>query len=530
MNKKPLISVHNLSVTFQQGQEKVKAVQDISFDIHQGKTTAIVGESGSGKSVTALSLLNLNPEISCKTTGEIFYNTQNILTLNHQQLESIRGAKISMIFQEPMTSLNPLHRIEEQIAEAIDLHQNLSKIEMNKRIDELMMLVGLPDIAQKKKAYPHELSGGQRQRIMIAMALANNPDLLIADEPTTALDVTIQRQILDLLKDLQAKFGMAILIISHDMGVVKYMADDICVMQKGQIVEQNTAKTLLSNPKHSYTIKLLSSKPKGKANSLPAHAKSLIQAKKLSVTFHQRSGFFGQKISSFTAVNDASFDLKQGETLGIVGESGSGKTSLGFALLRLLSSTGQIIYEGKPIHLWNQKQMRPLREDMQIVFQDPYSSLSPRMTIEDIIREGLDIHHKNLTKDEKKQAVLDVLKDVQLDETCLNRYPHEFSGGQRQRIAIARALILKPKLIVLDEPTSALDLTIQAQIIALLKELQLKYQLSYLFISHDLEVIRVMANRILVMKDGKIIESGDSESIFNAPQNEYTKTLINSKL
>jgi microcin C transport system ATP-binding protein len=529
-SKLPILSIEGLSVTFAQGDNVTKAVRNISFDIQKGKTTALVGESGSGKSVTALSLLKLTPAASSTTTGSIHYQGKNLLTFAEQKLQKIRGNKISMIFQEPMTSLNPLHRIVNQIGEAIDLHQKIGNTRKEKRVDELLELVGLSDIPKTKKAYPHELSGGQRQRVMIAMALANNPDLLIADEPTTALDVTIQKQVLELLKKLQKKFNMAILLISHDMSVVEHMADDILVMKEGEIVERNDKTTLLKKPTHPYTKKLLSSKPKGKANPVRPASKILLRAKDVCVNYESKSGFLGWKSSQFAAVKNATLSLQESETLGIVGESGSGKTSLGFALLRLLKSTGQIFFDEKPIFHLTQKELRPLRQDMQIVFQDPYGSLSPRMTIENIIEEGLRVHAAYLNKHEKRRAVEKVLKDVQIPLDALNRYPHEFSGGQRQRIAIARALILKPKLIILDEPTSALDLTIQDQILTLFKELQVKYGLSYIFISHDLSVVKSIANRVIVMKEGEIVEEGPTDIVFKRPQNTYTQNLISSIL
>ena len=529
-NDKTILSIEDLSVTFQQGDNITHAVKHISFDIQKGKTTALVGESGSGKSVTALSLLKLSPATSSTTTGIIHYRDKNILTLSENALQRIRGDKISMIFQEPMTSLNPLHRIEKQIGEAIDLHQNLSASRKEKRIEELLNIVGLPDISKTKRSYPHELSGGQRQRVMIAMALANDPDLLIADEPTTALDVTIQKQVLELLKKLQKKLNMAILIISHDMSVVEHMANDILVMKDGEIVERGDKTTLLKKPTHPYTKKLLSSKPKGKANPVNKNAKILLRASDVSVSYETKSGFLGWKSNQFKAVKNATLSLQESETLGIVGESGSGKTSLGFALLRLLKSTGQLFFDQKPIFHLTQKELRPLRQDMQIVFQDPYGSLSPRMTVENIIQEGLSIHAPHLNKHEKRRAVAETLDDVQIPREALNRYPHEFSGGQRQRIAIARALILKPKLIILDEPTSALDLTIQDQILTLFKKLQIKYGLSYIFISHDLSVVKSIANRVIVMKEGEIVEEGPTDTVFKKPQNIYTQNLISSIL
>lgn len=528
--QKNLIEVRDLSVTFEQGSNPVHAVKGISFHIPAGKTTALVGESGSGKSVTALSFLQLLPKDAAKVTGEVLFNGDDLIFMPETDLQKIRGAKISMVFQEPMTSLNPLHRVEKQIGEAIDLHQTLSSIDRDKRIDELMTLVGLGEMLEKRKAFPHELSGGQRQRVMIAMALANNPDLLIADEPTTALDVTIQKQILDLMQSLQEKFQMAILLISHNMGVVQRMADHICVMKEGEIVEEGSAKNFFKQPKHDYTQKLLSSKPSGVREPLKEGAKTVMKIDHMSVRFPIKTGWLKRVTSYFTAVDNVSFAVRQGETIGIVGESGSGKTSLGLAALKLVDGQGSILFEGKQIQNWKEKEMRPLRKDMQIVFQDPYGSLSPRMTVADIIAEGLKVHFPKLRREERELRVLEVLDRVHLNLDVMMRYPHEFSGGQRQRVAIARALVLKPRLLILDEPTSALDLTIQAQILDLLKELQETMGLSYLFISHDLAVIRSIAHQTIVMKEGKVVEKGPTDYLFQNPSHPYTQKLISAIL
>ena len=445
-------------------------------------------------------------------------------------MRTIRGKRIGMIFQEPMTSLNPLHRIEKQIGEVLRLHQNMSKEQARARVKELLDLVGLPKMKERLNAYPHELSGGQRQRVMIAMALANNPDILIADEPTTALDVTVQAQILELLQDLKDRLGMALLLITHDLGIVEKMADRVCVMKQGRIVEQDSAKTLFAKPQHEYTKMLLAAQPKGAISAVNDNAEIILEGKNIKVHFPAQKSFMGKTTSWIKAVDGVDITCRAGQTVGIVGESGSGKTTLGLALLRLLGSTGEIRFKGEDISGHDRKKMRPLREDMQIVFQDPFGSLSPRMSIGQIIGEGLLVHRQNLTKNDREDLVVQALKDVELDPDTRHRYPHEFSGGQRQRISIARALVLHPEFIMLDEPTSALDLSVQAQIVDLLRGLQEKHNLSYMFISHDLRVVRAMAHHILVMKDGKVVESGDAASIFDAPQQAYTKDLIEAAL
>lgn len=523
----PVVQVENLGIDFSTANGKFEAVRGVSFDIIKGQTTALIGESGSGKSITALSLLQLLPyPMASHPSGKITINDENIIGANEKKLRSIRGNKISMIFQEPMTSLNPLHTIERQIAEPLLVHKGVSKTKARERVLELLDLVGLSKLKTRLGAYPHELSGGQRQRVMIAMALANEPDVLIADEPTTALDVTIQAQILDLLKDLQDKLGMAILLITHDFSVVKKMAHHVCVMNKGCIVEQGNVKDVFQSPQHEYTKMLLNSEPSGKPVPYEADAKSILVGDHIKVHFTQSKTFFGKTTSVVKAVDDVSLNLRSGETLGVVGESGSGKTTLALALLRLIESEGKIIFEDRQISGVKGKDLRKLRSDFQVVFQDPFGSLSPRMTVEQIVAEGLVIHETNLSKAEREKRVIDILKEVGLDPETRHRYPHEFSGGQRQRISIARAMILNPKVVLLDEPTSALDMSVQAQIVDLLRDLQKKHDLSYLFISHDLKVVRAMSHNVMVMKDGIVVESGSVDQIFDNPQTDYTKALI----
>lgn len=523
----PLLSVRNLSVSFGSKATEFQAVKEISFDLFPQETLAVVGESGSGKSVTALSLLKLLPyPLAHHPSGSVFFEGKDILTLDEKTLNTLRGQKISMIFQEPMTSLNPLHTVEKQIGEVLLLHKGLSQEKTRARILELLSLVGFRDGEDRLKRYPHELSGGQRQRIMIAMALACEPNILIADEPTTALDVTTQAQILVLLKDLQKKMKMSLLLITHDLSIVKKMADRVIVMEQGKIVEQNKAKTLFEGPQHPYTKQLLASEPKGLAEPISKDAPLLLTAEKLDVRFPIKSGFL-QRIRGYVhAVFEADFEVKKGETLGIVGESGSGKTTLALALLELIPSTGLVTFETHVLHALKKSHLRPLRRELQIVFQDPFSSLSPRMTISGIIGEGLEVHQKNLSHEKREALIIDVLKDVGLDPKTRHRYPHEFSGGQRQRISIARALILKPKLMILDEPTSALDRAVQVEILELLKRLQKEHHLTYLFISHDLKVVRSISHRVIVMKDGRIVERGSASDIFDAPREPYTKSLI----
>ena len=526
MNATVLLNVTNLSVDFRINNKQVHAVKNVSFQLEKGKTLALVGESGSGKSVSALSILQLLPyPTASHPSGSILVNGQEVMNLNTDQLRKIRGNQVSMIFQEPMTSLNPLHRVEKQIREVLFLHKGLTGTEATARVLELLTLVGIRDPQQKLLAYPHELSGGQRQRVMIAMALANEPELLIADEPTTALDVTIQAQILQLLAELQKKLGMAILLITHDLGIVRHYSDQVCIMSQGEIVESGDTAKVFAAPQHEYSMMLLRAEPKGEPAAVPAQSEMLLSTNALDVWFPIKKGVLGRVVDYVRAVNDINIDLHQGHTLGIVGESGSGKTTLGLALIRLIESKGLIQFEKGTISGLTQSQMRPLRREIQIVFQDPFGSLSPRMSIAEIIGEGLTIHDKGNEK-QHERLVIDVLKEVGLDPDTRHRYPHEFSGGQRQRVAIARALILKPKLIILDEPTSALDRTVQAQIVDLLRSLQLKHQLSYIFISHDLAVVKALSHEIIVMKEGQVVEQGSADLIFKQPQHQYTQALL----
>jgi microcin C transport system ATP-binding protein len=521
MNK--LLEVKELSVAF--GGNTV--VNRISFSLQKGETLALVGESGSGKSVSALSILKLlqYPPAS-HPTGQILFKGQDLLTAPEPALRKVRGRAISMIFQEPMTSLNPLHTVEKQIGETLSLHQGLSGGTAQRRIIELLEKVGIRHAPSRLKDYPHQLSGGQRQRVMIAMALANKPDILIADEPTTALDVTVQAQILKLLKDLQSEFGMALLLITHDLGIVRRMANTICVMQKGRIVEQGTAASVFAKPQHEYTKMLLAAEPKGLPPKANASSPIIVQTANLKVWYPIKRGFFKKTIGHVKAVDGLDLNLRAGETLAIVGESGSGKTTTGLAILRLIASKGAIAYNGKRIDGLREKFMRPLRKDMQVVFQDPYGSLSPRMSILQIVSEGLEIQNPSMTAKQREARVVEALQEVGLDSANMHRYPHEFSGGQRQRIAIARALALSPKFIMLDEPTSALDMSVQAQVVELLRRLQDKHGLSYLFISHDLKVVKAMANEMIVMRAGKVEERGTAAEIFAAPKSDYTKALM----
>ena len=520
-----LLEVKDLSVAF--GGRMV--VESVNFTLAKGETLALVGESGSGKSVSALSILKLlqYPPAS-HPTGQVLFKGQDLLTAAEPALRKVRGRSISMIFQEPMTSLNPLHTVEKQIGEALTLHQGLSGGAAQRRIIELLEKVGIREAASRLKDYPHQLSGGQRQRVMIAMALANRPDILIADEPTTALDVTVQAQILQLLKDLQNEFGMALLLITHDLGIVRRMANNICVMQKGRIVEQGTAASVFAKPQHEYTKMLLAAEPKGLPPKAKPSAPIIVQTENLKVWYPIKRGFFKKTIGHVKAVDGLDLNLRQGETLAIVGESGSGKTTTGLAILRLIASKGAISYNGKRIDGVREKFMRPLRKDMQVVFQDPYGSLSPRMSILQIVSEGLDIQNPTMTAAQREARVVEALQEVGLDSANMHRYPHEFSGGQRQRIAIARALALSPKFIMLDEPTSALDMSVQAQVVELLRRLQDKHGLSYLFISHDLKVVKAMANELIVMRAGKVEEHGPAAEIFARPKSDYTKALMSA--
>ncbi|MCF7982287.1 MAG: ABC transporter ATP-binding protein [Pseudomonadales bacterium] len=526
MSTFPILQVKNLSVDFKVNSSQVHAVKGVSFQLEKGKTLALVGESGSGKSVSALSVLQLLPyPTASHPSGSILFDGQEVINLNPEQLRKIRGNRVSMIFQEPMTSLNPLHTVEKQIREVLFLHKDIKGQQATKRILELLALVGIRNPQQKLGAFPHELSGGQRQRVMIAMALANEPDLLIADEPTTALDVTIQAQILNLLADLQKKIGMAILLITHDLGIVRHFSDQVCIMHQGKIVESGNTTQIFTAPTHEYSIKLLSAEPKGTPAAIMTEAKPLLSTENLNVWFPIKKGVMARVVDYIKAVRDINLEVKQGRTLGIVGESGSGKTTLGLALIRLIESKGLICFKQQAISGLNQSQMRPLRREIQIVFQDPFGSLSPRMSIAEIVGEGLGIHDPD-NKTQHEQKVIAALEEVGLDPETRDRYPHEFSGGQRQRIAIARALILKPKLIILDEPTSALDRTVQSQIVDLLRDLQLKYQLSYIFISHDLAVVKALSHELMVMKEGLVVEQGDADTIFKQPHHEYTRALM----
>jgi microcin C transport system ATP-binding protein len=525
----PLLSVRDLSVTFEVGKGRTfTAVDKVSFDLDKGETLALVGESGSGKSVTALSILQLLPYPVAKHPpgSSIRFRGEELVGAPESRLRTVRGNRIAMIFQEPMTSLNPLHTIEKQVGEILQIHKGLSGAAARARIIELLRLVGLGAQAEKRlDAYPHQLSGGQRQRVMIAMALANEPDLLIADEPTTAVDVTIQAQLLKLLRELQERMGMAMLFITHDLGIVRKLAHRVCVMQQGRIVESGNVAHVFDQPQHEYTRHLLAAEPKGDPAPPPPDARTVIAASDVRVWFPIKAGVFRSTVGHVKAVDGVDISLKEGHTLGVVGESGSGKTTLGLALLRLESSTGAIAFDGRQIQNLSPGEMRPLRREMQIVFQDPYGSLSPRLSIGEIIEEGLKIHRIG-SDDEREAMIVDALREVRLDPETRHRYPHEFSGGQRQRVAIARALVLKPRFMVLDEPTSALDMSVQAQIVDLLRELQEKHRLAYMFISHDLRVVRALADEVMVLKDGKVVESGPRAQIFDSPREPYTRALM----
>jgi microcin C transport system ATP-binding protein len=527
-----LLQIKNLIVDFQSSGADFRAVNDVSFNIEKGKTVALVGESGSGKSVTALSIMQLlpYPAASHPDGGSILFEGEQLIGQGEGYMRTIRGMKIGMIFQEPLTALNPLHTIEKQISEVLFLHQNMKRDAARTRVLELLDLVGLENLKTRLDAYPHQLSGGQRQRVMIAMALANDPDLLIADEPTTALDVTVQAQILELLSDLKTRLNMALLIITHDLTIVEKMADHVCVMQHGKIVEQGAAKPLFKNPQHEYTQMLLSAQPTGDAIAVNDDAPVIMHGKNIKIHFPNKKDLFGRPKSWVKAVDHIDIVAKEGQTIGVVGESGSGKTTLGLGLIKLIAAQGQSTFDGQEIATLNRKEMLPLREDMQIVFQDPFGSLSPRMSVSQIIGEGLKIHRKSLSPEEREQLIIAALNDVDMDPETRHRYPHEFSGGQRQRIAIARALALRPKFIVLDEPTSALDLSVQAQIVDLLRALQDKHKISYIFISHDLRVVKAMAHDLIVMKGGKVVEAGPAKSIFENPQEDYTKALLAAAL
>jgi microcin C transport system ATP-binding protein len=522
-----LLEVNELSVAFRQGQHETLAVDRISFEIKKGETVALVGESGSGKSVTALSVLKLLPYPSARhPSGSVRFKGQHLLHLPETKIRSVRGNDITIIFQEPMTSLNPLHTIEKQIGEILLLHRGLTGQAARERTIELLSQVGIPDPEMRLKSYPHQLSGGQRQRVMIAMALANEPDLLIADEPTTALDVTVQAQILNLLKELQRRLGMAMLFITHDLGIVRKLADTVCVMKEGKIVEKGPVERVFTAPVHPYTRALLAAEPKPDPAPVCPGAPVVIETKDLKVWFPIKRGVMRRAVGYIKAVDGVTIEVRQGETLGVVGESGSGKTTLGLAILRLISSDGPIVFLGSTIAGLTFRQMRPFRRHMQIVFQDPYGSLSPRMSVADIIEEGLWVHAPNLSRAEQEQRVIRALCDVGLDPDTRFRYPHEFSGGQRQRIAVARAIVLEPTFVVLDEPTCAIDMLIQAQMVDLLRALQKRRNLTYMFISHDLRVVAALACRLLVMRHGKVVEEGPAADVFARPKSPYTQALL----
>ena len=528
MSAAPLLQVKDLSVSFRQDGSLTPAVRGVSFAVERGETVALVGESGSGKSVTALSTVALLGG-SAEVSGSVTYDGQQMIGADEALLRRVRGNDISFIFQEPMTSLNPLHTLERQISESLELHQGLTGAAARVRILELMQRVGIRDPETRLGAYPHQLSGGQRQRVMIAMALANKPDILIADEPTTALDVTIQAQILELLAELKREEGMGLLFITHDLGVVQRIADRVCVMQNGEIVETGPTAEIFANPAHEYTRKLLNARAVGQPEPVPEGAPVVAETKDLRVWFPIHRGLLKRVVGHVKAVNEATISVRAGETLGIVGESGSGKTTLALAIMRLISSEGGISFMGQDVNGWSTRELRQHRRDMQIVFQDPFGSLSPRMTCEQIIAEGLGVHG-NPGGRPTRDLVSEVMVEVDLDPELMHRYPHEFSGGQRQRIAIARAMILRPKLLVLDEPTSALDMTVQVQIVDLLRRLQVKYGLAYLFISHDLKVVRAMSHKMIVMKQGDVVEAGEAQALFDAPQTDYARTLLAAAL
>ena len=526
MSDPPFLAVERLSVSFGRGRREVEAVKNVSFTIDRGETMALVGESGSGKSVTALSVLQLLPyPTAWHPGGSIKVRGEEVIGATPSRMRVIRGDRISMVFQEPMTSLNPVHTIRRQISEVLFVHKGLSAATARERTLELLEMVGLPNAANRLDSYPHQLSGGQRQRVMIAMALANEPDLLIADEPTTAVDVTIQAQLLKLLRELQQRLGMAMLLITHDLGVVRKMAKRVAVMRAGEVVEDGPAERIFDDPRHEYTRMLLAAEPRGEPVVLAADAPEIMSTRDLKVHFPIKAGVFRRTIDHVKAVDGISVTIREGHTIGVVGESGSGKTTLGLALLRLIRSDGPIRFEGRDLQGRTFRQIRPLRREMQVVFQDPFGSLSPRMSVGQIVAEGLEIH--GIGAPEERRSLIDsVLEEVGLDPKTRDRYPHEFSGGQRQRIAIARALVLRPRFMVLDEPTSALDMSVQAQIVDLLRELQRRHRLAYMFISHDLKVVRALSDELIVMRNGQIVEFGSAQDIFGAPKAAYTKALM----
>jgi microcin C transport system ATP-binding protein len=527
MNAEPLLSVRDLSIAFRGGGRETLAVDQVSFDVGKGETVALVGESGSGKSVTALSILKLLPYPAARhPTGGIVFKGRDLLQASERDMRRVRGDDITIVFQEPMSSLNPLHTIEKQIAEILLLHRGLTGAAARARIVEVLSQVGIPDPESRLGAYPHQLSGGQRQRVMIAMALANEPDLLIADEPTTALDVTVQAQIIELLKDIKKRLGMSLLFITHDLGIVRKIADRVCVMKEGKIVEQGAVERVFTAPEHPYTRALLAAEPKPDPAPPQPGAPMMLETNDLKVWFPIKRGVLRKVVGHIKAVDGVSIALRKGETLGVVGESGSGKTSLGLAILRLISSDGPIVFMGHKLQGLRFKEMRPFRRDMQIVFQDPYGSLSPRLSVDEIIKEGLGVHQPGMPERARDERVIQALRDVGLDPDTRVRFPHEFSGGQRQRIAVARAIVLEPTFIVLDEPTSALDMLIQAQMVDLFRDLQKRRNLTYLFISHDLRVVAALASRLVVMRHGKVVESGDAAALFKNPQTDYTRALF----
>ncbi|MBV9977543.1 MAG: ABC transporter ATP-binding protein [Hyphomicrobiales bacterium] len=522
-----LLRVRDLSVAFRQGDGETLAVDHVSFAVDRGETLAIVGESGSGKSVSALSIPRLlNYPAAHHPSGEIWFAGQDLLRASEAELRDVRGNDITMVFQEPMTSLNPLHTVERQIGEVLAVHKGIEGRKARERTLALLEEVGIRNATNRLGAFPHQLSGGQRQRVMIAMALANEPKLLIADEPTTALDVTVQAQILALLKSLQDRNGMAMLFITHDLNIVRRIADRVCVMQRGRIVEAGDTTTIFASPQHPYTRMLIAAEPKGRAASVPKDAPVVMGAENVQVYFPIRKGFLRRTVDHVKAVDGISLKVRAGETVGVVGESGSGKTTLGLALLRLVSSKGRIVFLGRNIERLRSKALRPMRKDMQVVFQDPYGSLSPRLSVFSIVEEGLTVQKPEMPRAERRAIVARALSDVGIDPATMDRYPHEFSGGQRQRIAIARAMALDPNFVILDEPTSALDMSVQAQIVELLRTLQAKRHLAYIFISHDLRVVRALSNFVIVMRDGKVVEEGTAGEIFETPKTEYTKALI----
>jgi len=527
MTDQAILQVRDLQVTFGSGSRRVEAVDGISFDLNKGETLALVGESGSGKSVTALSVLRLVPSPPARYRGgSILFHGADILKMSAAELRAVRGDRIAIVFQEPMSSLNPLHTIEKQIAEILVVHKKLDPVACRKRVLELLDHVGIPDAEHRLKAYPHELSGGQRQRVMIAMALANEPEIMIADEPTTALDVTVQAQILALLKQLQRETGMALLLITHDLGVVRKVADRVCVMTDGKIVERGEAATVFEAPQHAYTKRLLDAEPKGEPLVPDTEGQEIVGADDLKIWFPIRKGVFRRTVGYVKAVDGVTVSVREGHTVGVVGESGSGKSTLAMGLIRMQTSEGIIRFEGQQIQDLGWSAMRPLRREIQVVYQDPFSALSPRMSVGQIIEEGLIIHKLVRDPDERRRMIGDILEEVGLDPAFQDRYPHEFSGGQRQRIAIARAMIVKPRFVILDEPTSALDMSVQAQIVDLLRSLQEHHNLAYLFISHDLKVVRALADDLIVMRQGKVVEQGPSAEIFARPKEPYTRALM----